>query len=203
MRTLRTGRHRPQGPLQPGGDLGGRRLQQGVAVGRGQRETDDALRVHLGRPDPYVTVTARPEHPLYDQLAGEGPVDGGVGTDVEADVHGVGVLGAVAQPGGDGDAALRRQHQLELQFTFDHGMHGVRSSPCTYARRRAVQGESALPGFHYAGFEDDLPMTGKWSKQQDRSDAMRRSDRCGAFKPTAVRRPVGLNCGSQGDTGPR
>ncbi|GAA3100688.1 hypothetical protein GCM10020254_52760 [Streptomyces goshikiensis] len=70
-------------------------------------------------------MAARPEHPLDEQLAGEGPVDRQAGAGVEDDVDGVRVVGEVEQPGGDGDAAFGGQDQLEFQLALDDGVvHG-------------------------------------------------------------------------------
>lgn len=100
----------------------GRGLQQRVAVGGGQGHAEDGPVVDLRGPDPDVSVAARTEHPLDQQLTGEGPVDRGAGAGVEGDVHGVRVVRQVDQPGGDGDAALGGQDQLEFQLALDDGV---------------------------------------------------------------------------------
>ncbi|GAA1903651.1 hypothetical protein GCM10009753_37450 [Streptantibioticus ferralitis] len=38
-------------------------------------------------------------------------------------MHGKRVIGPVHQPGRYGDAALRRQHQVQFQFAFHDGVH--------------------------------------------------------------------------------
>ena len=153
-------RDHPQGPLQPGGHRRRRGLQERVAVGRAQRHQDDAAAVDLRRPDPHVAVPARPEHPLHQEFAGERPVHRVVGADVEGDVDGVRVVGAVGEPGRDGDAALGRQDQFELQLAFHHGVHvgaflSLLRGPAERARtRREREAAGALRDFAESFFAE-------------------------------------------------
>ncbi|GAA3137391.1 hypothetical protein GCM10010521_24470 [Streptomyces rameus] len=67
-------------------------------------------------------------------------------------MDGIGVVGAVAEPGRDRDAALRRQDQLKLQLPFHHGvLHDLRSSLVGAARTGPVRRERGEGRSHYAG----------------------------------------------------
>ncbi len=55
--------------------------------------------------------------PLHEQLAGERPVHGVRGVDMEVEVHGVRVVGAVSEPGRNGDPPLGDSTSLSSRST--------------------------------------------------------------------------------------
>ncbi|GGQ50476.1 hypothetical protein Saso_29690 [Streptomyces asoensis] len=69
------------------------------------------------------------------------------------------VVAAVAQPGRDRDAALRRQDEVELQFALHHGVMHAGSpldTDLAPARGGPVRVERGGTRDHYAGPEDFL-----------------------------------------------